>query len=782
MVGTSAAFFGINRFLMPRITGALNRSGVRGFWLPLLLSSTALSMVTSALMTTYQRFKYDQFAPGQGAVQQWAAGLLYSIPSTMLGMGGSQVFRSISHLWRFDIGTEVVQAFTSAGIGSALESNGLQQKRNLATWQRFVQEFVDGVMYFGVGRGVGWAVPRTPRVVARLQQSYGNPAYEVGAVGDLGDLPSPHRAGIPGRPDLPAGVDLANPPWIDPAPWTRGTESQQKWYPKRSDGLQQARANRRSAYKLMESLRRHTKDNLKTRLWKMIDEMTGPIKDQAEKQKVRAELEAALIGSGGDKRPSVVLEREILQVVDRMASKVSDPKLREQLRARLSRKWLSGVSGGRLKNRLWRLIDELTDPIADAGEKRKARGQLADALLGSEFRRAQTIALEDGIWQMIHGVADQVTDPRIRGRLKGRLSESLIRLGLRKGYTTYTDVPYIAEFEVQIRRMRDGKYMDSKENPFFDPVVDGDTLHVWVPGMTESVSIRFGCMNTTEATHEYLGDRVLPPEWRSLRGEFGAYGGWKFLKEMMEAHDFKVYLRVYKVDDYGRPVCEVFVKKKGPLSEGEDPYTNVNLALVEAGWAHAYFVAPDDGTRNMLNEYMGAQERAREAGLGIWQSPTLRERKLFVTSFHGYAHQNDPSWKPSRNDTKSGPEMEYLRVFNTTREYLPMKGYQVRVGDEIATIEQDVWLPPGYGLKIYSHHAPYDHMTHNMQMGNELFVDLALDRKRFSQRRRDWHAWSQQDVLELLDPAGRVICQEAGSPEAFEKLAPEFRTLRGVSF
>ncbi|MBI2981063.1 MAG: hypothetical protein HYY44_01970, partial [Deltaproteobacteria bacterium] len=209
MVGTSAAFFGINRFTMPRITGALNRSGVKGFWLPLLLSSTALSMVTSGLMVIVRAGGWGSGAHRSGAgehrwaespdrtrdnLNQWIIGLLYSIPSTMLGMGGAQVFRNISRFLLFDAGTEVVQAFTSAGIGSALESTGLQQKRNLTPWQRVRQEFVDGVMYFGVGRGVGWAAPR---FIGRLQQTYGDPAYEVGAVGDLTGLPSPRKALTP---------------------------------------------------------------------------------------------------------------------------------------------------------------------------------------------------------------------------------------------------------------------------------------------------------------------------------------------------------------------------------------------------------------------------------------------------------------------------------------------------------------------------------------------------------------------------------------------------------
>ncbi|MBI2981387.1 MAG: hypothetical protein HYY44_03680 [Deltaproteobacteria bacterium] len=170
MVATSAAFFGINRFTMPRITGALNRSGVRGFWLPLLLSSTALSMVTSGLMTMMTLVRAGD--SGRDNLNQWMIGLLYSVPSTMLGMGGSQIFRNISQFLIFDIGTEGVQALSSAGIGSILESTGLQAKRDLTTWQRVRQEFVDGVMYFGVGRGVGAAIPKVPGVVARIQQTY----------------------------------------------------------------------------------------------------------------------------------------------------------------------------------------------------------------------------------------------------------------------------------------------------------------------------------------------------------------------------------------------------------------------------------------------------------------------------------------------------------------------------------------------------------------------------------------------------------------------------------
>ncbi|MBI2082467.1 MAG: thermonuclease family protein [Deltaproteobacteria bacterium] len=170
IAGTSAAFFGINRFLMPRITGGLNNLGVRGFWLPLFLSSATISVVTSGLMTIVRAGVWGSGAPPRATgehgwaeppdrtrenLNQWLIGLLYSIPSTMLGMGGAQVFRNISQLLVFDAGTEVVQAFASAGIGSTLESTGLQQKRDLTAWQRIGEELGNGLLYMGMGRFVG---------------------------------------------------------------------------------------------------------------------------------------------------------------------------------------------------------------------------------------------------------------------------------------------------------------------------------------------------------------------------------------------------------------------------------------------------------------------------------------------------------------------------------------------------------------------------------------------------------------------------------------------------
>ncbi|MBI2082468.1 MAG: thermonuclease family protein [Deltaproteobacteria bacterium] len=806
---------------MPRITGGLNNLGVRGFWLPLFLSSAAISVVTNTLMTGWQRLKYDQFAPGQNGLQQWSVGLLMSIPSTMLGMGGSQVFRNISQFLVFDAGTEVVQAFASAGIGSTLESTGLQQKRDLTAWQRIGEELATGLLYMGMGRFVGgtargyieaYEPTKQPftwvsgeKVGQRLRFGIDTLVDRLRSTEEirLAEMAAMEVGALPLRPDLPPGIDLDNPPWIS-APWKRGSEDQARWYPERTDDIKQVRANRIAAYALRTLVRRHTRNNLRTRIWHMIDESTRSIRNPAEKQRVRAELAEALLGPGArdvrskaptadaqaaaatkSPRERLALERELGTMIDRVCSGIRSDDLRAQLRTRLEKAFITDKLGSNPRDKVWNVINDLTKGIGDPGEKRRARGQLAEALLGPASRgggeaRQGKVALEDQIWEMINRLTANITDTRVKGRLRAQLSDNLIRMGLRKGQTIYTDVPYIADLEFQVRRVRDGKYMDPAENPFFFPVVDGDTIHVWAEGMRESISIRFACANTLEATHEYLGDQVLPPEWRCLRGEFGAYGGWKFLQDLLAAHDNKVYLRVYEVDDYGRPVCEVYLKKKGEVPKGEDPYINVNLELVRAGWAHAYFITPDSS--GMIHEYIAAQEEARAARRGIWQHPVLASEDLFVTSYHGYAHQMDPAWKPSRNDRKSPANKEYLRVFNTSTHYVNLKGYKVKVGDRVTEIKRDFWLPPAHGVKLYSHSSVYDGTPYNMNGRAEMFIDLELDLQEFGSRRKDHHFWHQDDPLELIHPDGHLMCQEAASAAAFAKLDPKFRALRGHVF
>ncbi|GAB3046403.1 5'-nucleotidase C-terminal domain-containing protein [Virgibacillus ainsalahensis] len=143
-------------------------------------------------------------------------------------------------------------------------------------------------------------------------------------------------------------------------------------------------------------------------------------------------------------------------------------------------------------------------------------------------------------------------------------------------------------------------------------ITDGDTIRVETPVFGET-RVRFLNMDTAEtyAAHNDDPDRAEINENQKYYGDLAT----GYISELIQPGD-EIYLKIGEepTDDYGRILAEVIRKEDG---------LNINLAMVEEGYASTYFLAPID--EDAYPEYQNAVKEAKDLELGIWdqENPLL---------------------------------------------------------------------------------------------------------------------------------------------------------------
>ena len=79
----------------------------------------------------------------------------------------------------------------------------------------------------------------------------------------------------------------------------------------------------------------------------------------------------------------------------------------------------------------------------------------------------------------------------------------------------------------------------------------------------------------------------------------------RYLKQLLKQADFKVSCQKHKTDRYDRELAVCFANGK-----------NLNLAMIEAGWAVTY--------RTEKRKYIEAEQRAQKEKIGVWQGKFMR--------------------------------------------------------------------------------------------------------------------------------------------------------------
>ncbi|WP_047981509.1 5'-nucleotidase C-terminal domain-containing protein [Ornithinibacillus contaminans] len=143
-------------------------------------------------------------------------------------------------------------------------------------------------------------------------------------------------------------------------------------------------------------------------------------------------------------------------------------------------------------------------------------------------------------------------------------------------------------------------------------ITDGDTIRVETPVFGET-RVRFINMDTAEtyAAHNDDPARAEINENQNYYGELAK----SYMNELLQPGD-EIYLKIgdEPTDDYGRILAEVIRKEDN---------VNINLEMVEAGYASTYFIAPFD--EEAYPVYQAAVREAKDAELGIWnpENPLL---------------------------------------------------------------------------------------------------------------------------------------------------------------
>ncbi|MBI2982504.1 MAG: thermonuclease family protein [Deltaproteobacteria bacterium] len=271
-------------------------------------------------------------------------------------------------------------------------------------------------------------------------------------------------------------------------------------------------------------------------------------------------------------------------------------------------------------------------------------------------------------------------------------------------------------------------------------VYDGDSLLVQAIDDPEPRSTRFELINTTEAGY-VLGS----PERRCRYGDPGAHGAYQFLQKLTAEYGNVVYLKVYEVDKYNRPVATVFLK-------GHDGrFIDVNLALIEAGWAHTYIYEPNE-SRGLTPYYLEAQKRAQAARRGIWNDRSFRE--FFITGFRMTERGGDP-------------QREYFGFCNLSADRsLNLRGYRARqtfrdASGRVAEVVHsapfpDMLVPPARQTYVYARVDPTGKHATRTDPAGRLIINLGHEES----------VWDPRFPIELVDPIGDLVSSCASTVEA----------------
>ncbi|MCC2251273.1 5'-nucleotidase C-terminal domain-containing protein [Virgibacillus sp. AGTR] len=136
-------------------------------------------------------------------------------------------------------------------------------------------------------------------------------------------------------------------------------------------------------------------------------------------------------------------------------------------------------------------------------------------------------------------------------------------------------------------------------------VTDGDTIRIANPVLGET-RVRFVNMDTPE-TYVAHNDDPARDEINENQ-KFHGDAATAYMNDLIQPGD-EVIIRLgdTPTDDYGRLLAEVIRKEDG---------MNINLEMVEQGFASTYFIAPFN--EEVYPEYQAAVKDAKDNGLGIW--------------------------------------------------------------------------------------------------------------------------------------------------------------------
>lgn len=197
-------------------------------------------------------------------------------------------------------------------------------------------------------------------------------------------------------------------------------------------------------------------------------------------------------------------------------------------------------------------------------------------------------------------------------------------------------------------------------------VYDGDTFHgVDVNGA--KYSVRCSEYNATERRPAQFGWEEAQQEAERLIRKAGG-------KVELE------YTRKDPRDDYGRIVARVRVG--GEL---------LAKKLIEKGLVMAYFIVDNVNDGFDRSELVAAQKVAQDAKLGIWANPEY-QKELVMTSWHPNGRGND----------QQNPNIEYLRLCNTSQKPLKFGGYTITNKAGKTFTMPEVTVPVGHTIQIFS--------------------------------------------------------------------------------
>jgi len=125
-------------------------------------------------------------------------------------------------------------------------------------------------------------------------------------------------------------------------------------------------------------------------------------------------------------------------------------------------------------------------------------------------------------------------------------------------------------------------------------IIDGDTVIVTVSG--RRIHLRLNSIDAPE----------LDQEW----GDIATYGLIKLIGGQW------IYFEDQGVDNYGRTLATVFVKRRGG-----DEWINVNTRMVVLGHAWVQRIQNGDLSDEQRNELVRLERWARRKKVGMWRSP-----------------------------------------------------------------------------------------------------------------------------------------------------------------
>lgn len=143
-------------------------------------------------------------------------------------------------------------------------------------------------------------------------------------------------------------------------------------------------------------------------------------------------------------------------------------------------------------------------------------------------------------------------------------------------------------------------------------VVDGDTIHVLLDGRVEKV--RLLRVNTPESVHPDRKQNITIGKVAS-----------DYTKHRLSGQD-----AFLEFESPGKPERDKYRRLLAYIRLQDD--SNFNLELVERGLSPFY---TPYGKGKYADAFKAAEKRARDAGLGIWGDPELREKYLRLKSKWG---------------------------------------------------------------------------------------------------------------------------------------------------